>query len=52
MALVAETAEKEELRIGMETGQEILRRLDRIEEELSALRAFWNRSGCKRPRSR
>lgn len=40
MSLAAETAEKEELRMEVETGRQILRRLDRIEEELSALRAL------------
>jgi len=44
MSMVAETAE-EELRMEVETGREILRRLDRIEEELSALRALLEQVG-------
>jgi hypothetical protein len=42
--MVTETAE-EELRMEVETGREILRRLDRIEEELSALRVLLEQVG-------
>ena len=47
MSLVTQTAEKEELKMEIETGREILRRLDRIEEELSALRALLEQAGVK-----
>jgi alkanesulfonate monooxygenase SsuD/methylene tetrahydromethanopterin reductase-like flavin-dependent oxidoreductase (luciferase family) len=46
MSMVTETAE-EELRVEVETGQEILRRLNRIEEELSALRALLEQVGVQ-----
>jgi len=44
MSMVTKTTE-EELRMGVETGREILRRLDRIEEELSALRVLLEQVG-------
>jgi hypothetical protein len=44
MSLVTEIAE-EELKVKVETGQEILRRLDRIEEELSTLRVLLEKAG-------
>lgn len=44
MSLVTEKVE-EELKMRVETGREILRRLDRIEEELSALRALLEQAG-------
>jgi len=47
MSLVTQTAEKEELKMEIETGREILRRLDHIEEELSALRALLEQAGVK-----
>ena len=43
--MVTETAE--ELRMEVETGQEILRRLNRIEEELGALRALLEQVGVQ-----
>jgi hypothetical protein len=46
MSMVTETAE-EELRMEVETGREILRRLNRIEEELSALRALLEQVGVQ-----
>ena len=46
MSMVTETAE-EELRVEVKTGQEILRRLNRIEEELSALRALLEQVGMQ-----
>ena len=46
MSLITETVE-EELRMGVETGREILRRLDRIEEELSALRVLLKQVGVQ-----
>jgi alkanesulfonate monooxygenase SsuD/methylene tetrahydromethanopterin reductase-like flavin-dependent oxidoreductase (luciferase family) len=46
MSMVTETA-KEELRMEVETGREILRRLNRIEEELSALRALLEQVGVQ-----
>jgi len=46
MSMVTETAE-EELRVEVKTGQEILRRLNRIEEELSALRALLEQVGVQ-----
>jgi len=45
MSMVTETAE--ELRMEVETGQEILRRLNRIEEELGALRALLEQVGVQ-----
>jgi len=45
MSMVTETAE--ELRMEVETGREILRRLNRIEEELSALRALLGQVGVQ-----
>jgi alkanesulfonate monooxygenase SsuD/methylene tetrahydromethanopterin reductase-like flavin-dependent oxidoreductase (luciferase family) len=45
MSMVTETAE--ELRMEVETGREILRRLNRIEEELSALRALLEQVGVQ-----
>jgi alkanesulfonate monooxygenase SsuD/methylene tetrahydromethanopterin reductase-like flavin-dependent oxidoreductase (luciferase family) len=45
MSMVTETAE--ELRVEVETGREILRRLNRIEEELSALRALLEQVGVQ-----
>ena len=44
MSMVTKTTE-EELRMGVETGREILRRLDRIEEELTALRTLLEQVG-------
>ena len=44
--MVTETSE-EELRMEVETGREILRRLNRIEEELSALRALLEQVGVQ-----
>ena len=46
MSMVTETAE-EELRVEVKTGQEILRRLNRIEEELGALRALLEQVGVQ-----
>jgi alkanesulfonate monooxygenase SsuD/methylene tetrahydromethanopterin reductase-like flavin-dependent oxidoreductase (luciferase family) len=45
MSMVTETAE--ELRMEVKTGREILRRLNRIEEELSALRALLEQVGVQ-----